>query len=247
MFSFEGRIAAVTGADKGIGKEVARGFIEGGARVVLLSRNAEEGGRAAAELGGRATFIALDVSDETAVARIGGEIERRVGLVDILVNNAGVVALGNVLETDIETWDRVMDVDLRGVFLTTKYLIPHMLRRKKGVIVNVSSEAGISAFKNQVAYNTAKAAVIHFTRSVAVDYAGNHIRANVVCPGTTDTPLVQGLIRGGVNRADMENIRPLNRLGSPKEIADAVLCMASDELGYATGSVLTIDGGYTIQ
>lgn len=247
MFSFEGKIAAVTGAEKGIGKEIARGFIESGARAVLLGKDVEAGKQAAAELGEKATFIAIDVSDEAAVAKVGDEIEKRVGLVDILVNNAGIAMLGNVTDTDVAAWDRLMSVNLRGVFLTTKYLIPHMLRKKKGVIVNIGSEAGISAFKNQIAYNTSKAAVIHFTKSVAVDYAEDNIRANVVCPGTTYTPLVQGLIRDGVNRADMENIRPLKRLGDPKEIANAVLCMASDELGYATGSVLTIDGGYTIQ
>ncbi|MFT9078447.1 SDR family NAD(P)-dependent oxidoreductase [Ethanoligenens sp.] len=248
MFSFDGKLVVVTGGEKGIGKGIVKVFVENGAKAVILGRNIEAAEKTIEELGkDKVGFIQTDISDADAVSKVPDIIEKQFGLTDILINNAGIVSLGNVTETSIETWDQVMNVNLRGTFLTTKYLIPHMLKKKKGVIVNIASEAGLSAFKNQVAYNTSKAAVIHFTKSVAVDYAKDNIRANIVCPGTTYTPLVQGLIKSGVRREDMESIRPLNRLGDPSEIANAVLCLSSDELSYATGAVLSIDGGYTIQ
>jgi len=182
------------------------------------------------------------------VKRLINEVEEKQEKVEILVNNAGIHKEGNLETTSYEDWRRVLNVNLDGVFLISKYFITkHMKPKKRGVIVNIGSEAGIDAFKNQVAYNVSKAAVIHLTKSFAKD----GIRANAVCPGTTYTPLVEEILEKAENPEEMrkflESIRPLNRLGEPDEIAYAVLSLAADELGYATGAVLSIDGGLTAQ
>jgi NAD(P)-dependent dehydrogenase (short-subunit alcohol dehydrogenase family) len=178
-------------------------------------------------------------------------VTREWGRLDILVNNAGIYVQADVLTTDVQDWDRVLAVNLTGAFLCTKYAVPMMLQHEGGVVINVSSEAGLVGIKNQVAYNVSKSGMIALTRSCAVDLAGRGIRVNCVCPGTTDTPLVQA----AVNRAEdplaarrhLEQIRPMNRLGKPEEIASAILYLASSEAGYATGAILSMDGGYTAQ
>ena len=155
------------------------------------------------------------------------------------------------MNTTAETWHNIMDVNLTGAFLCTKYAAEAMIRSGEGVIINVASEAGLVGIKGQVAYNVSKGGMIELTRSCAVDFADKGIRVNCVCPGTTETPLV----RAAVNRAPdpsaalraLEEVRPLNRLGRPEEIASAILFMASDEVAYATGSILSVDGGYTTQ
>jgi len=172
------------------------------------------------------------------------------GHLDILINNAGIYFQGDVEQTPLEQWQRVLDVNVTGMFLCTKYAVPAMLK-SGGVIVNVASEAGLVGIPGQVAYNVSKGAVIAFTRSCAVDYARKGIRVNCVCPGTTDTPLVQQAINRSPDpvaaRRHLEQVRPLNRLGKPEEIAAAILALASDRLGYATAAVFSIDGGYTAQ
>jgi NAD(P)-dependent dehydrogenase (short-subunit alcohol dehydrogenase family) len=250
MFSFKGKVVVVTGGTKGIGKAVAKAFAENGASVIILGRDEPEGKKAAEEINavGNAAFIKMDIADEGQVESLAGLVEKTYGKADILVNNAGIFAPGTAADTDIAVWDRVMNVNLRGAFLVTHALLPHMLQKKKGVIVSVSSEAGVMGFKNQIAYNVSKAALLHFTRSIAIDHAEEGIRANVVCPGTTWTPLVENAVKTAEDpekvRKQWEN-RPMGRLGKPEEIANAVLCLASDEIGYATGAVLSVDGGYT--
>lgn len=248
MLDFTGKVVAVTGGTKGIGKTATEAFTHRGAKVAVIAIDDE--GRADMDtLPGEVLFINADVSKEEEVKLMPAQIKDKLGPVDILVNNAGIYKKGDVLTTDYQDWLRILDVNLNGVFLVTKYLIGHMIERQQGVIVNVASEAGIDAIANQVAYNVSKAAVIALTKSLAVDLAKYNIRANAVCPGTTMTPLVEESLKQAPDPAEakreLESCRPLNRLGTPQEIANAILVMASQDLGYATGAVLAIDGGYT--
>lgn len=250
--SLKDKLVLVTGGERGIGKAIAQKFIEAGAKVAIAGIDVEKGKKTAVELGERAMFYYADVSKEEDVKRLVEEVKEKQGYVDILVNNAGIHMEGNLETGSYKDWRNVLSVNLDGVFLVSKYfLTEHMKPRKRGVIINIGSEAGIVAFKNQVAYNVSKAAVIHLTRSIAIDHAKDGIRANAVCPGTTYTPLVEKILERAENPEEVrkywESLRPLGRLGRPEEIAYAVLCMAADELGYATGAVLCIDGGSTAQ
>jgi NAD(P)-dependent dehydrogenase (short-subunit alcohol dehydrogenase family) len=193
----------------------------------------------------------VDVSNAADVKKMVRITVDAYGKLDILVNNAGIYAQGNAVETQENDWDQILNVNLKGAFLCSKYCIPEMIKGGGGVIVNISSEAGLVGIKNQVAYNVSKAGVISLTKSMAIDFAADHIRVNCVCPGTTETPLVETALNvapdPGKARHELEAVRPLNRLGQPMEIAFGILYLASDESPYATGSILSIDGGYTAQ
>ena len=250
--SFQDKLAVVTGGDRGIGRATAEKLIAAGTEVIIIGIDEEKGEKAAQDLGEKADFWKTDVSQKKEVIAAADNILQQYGRADILVNNAGIHMEGDVVTTDFSNWRKILAVNLDGVYLMSKYFIEkHMLPAEKGVVVNIGSEAGIDAFKNQVAYNVSKAAVIHLTKSIAVDFADKGIRANAVCPGTTFTPLVEEVLNEAEDSQAMqeflESVRPLNRLGRPEEIAYAVLCMASEEMGYATGSVLSIDGGLTAE
>jgi NAD(P)-dependent dehydrogenase (short-subunit alcohol dehydrogenase family) len=173
------------------------------------------------------------------------------GRIDVLVNNAGVYVQGEVHQTPLEDWQRILDINLTGAFLCTRAVVPLMIEQGGGVIVNVASEAGLVGIGNQVAYNVSKAGLIALTRSCAVDLAKYGIRVNCVCPGTTETPLVKAALDRAADpvsaRRRLESSRPMDRLGQPDEIASAIVYLASPGAGYATGSILSIDGGYTAQ
>ncbi|HER25086.1 MAG TPA: glucose 1-dehydrogenase [Candidatus Atribacteria bacterium] len=247
--SFEDKVVIVTGAAVGIGKATVIAFAEKGAKVVVADIDVEKGKQTSSFIGGDAFFIELNVADRKSVNNMVKDVMNRFGRVDILVNNAGIYYQGDVIETTEEEWDKVMAVNLKGMYLCSHYVIPVMLERGSGVVVNVASEAGLVGIADQVAYNVSKAGVISLTKSMAVDFAQKGVRVNAVCPGTTETPLVKNALKRSKNpeneRRKLEECRPLNRLGRPEEIAAAILAMASDHLGYATGSVLSIDGGYT--
>jgi NAD(P)-dependent dehydrogenase (short-subunit alcohol dehydrogenase family) len=251
---FQDKVAVVTGAGLGIGQAAAAAFAREGASVAVVDRNPEHGESAVQNLqkeGLRGLFVPADVSSETDVKRMVEQVVAQRGRLDILVNNAGIYIQGDVTQTDLEDWNRIMAVNLTGAFLCTRYAVPAMLKNGGGVIVNVASEAGLVGIKGQVAYNVSKAGMIALAKSCAVDLAEQGIRVNAVCPGTTDTPLVREAVSRAPDpaaaRRRLEAVRPLNRLGTPDEIASAILYMASGESGYATGAVLSIDGGYTAQ
>ena len=251
MFRFDEKVVVVTGGEMGIGYATAGRFVAAGARVVIAGIDESAGTRAAEELGDDARFVRADVTSASDAAALAATVADTFGPVDILVNNAGIIAKGDVVSLDEATWRRTLDVNITGMFIVTKHLVPQMIDNHGGVIVNVASEAGLVAIPNQVAYNVSKAAVIMFTKSLALDLAPYSIRANAVCPGTTLTPLVEEHLAAAVDREaalrERENRRPLKRLGKPDEIAVCIMAMAADELGYATGSVWSIDGGYTAQ
>lgn len=248
------KVAIVTGAAVGIGQATALLFAREGARVVVVDYDAATGASTVAlirKAGGEATFVQADVSKAADAETMVKTAVDTYGRLDILVNNAGIYKKGDAANTTEGDWDRILDVNLKGVFLCSKYALTAMKKIGGGVIVNVASEAGLVAIKNQVAYNVSKGGVIALTKSTAVDFAADNIRVNCICPGTTETPLVKAALAKEADpqkaRRALEECRPQNRLGRPEEIAAGILCLASDELGYATGAVLAVDGGYTSQ
>jgi len=249
-----GKAAIITGAGAGIGRATALLFAKEGAEVVVADCDPERGEetvRLIEEKDGRAIFVQVDVSKAADVKRMVERTVERYGRLDILVNNAGIYTQGDVVEAAEEEWDRILDVNLKGVFLCSKYCIPEMMKGGGGSIVNIGSEAGIVGIKNQVAYNVSKSGVIALTKSTALDFAAQNIRVNCLCPGRTLTPLVEEVIAEAQDpestRRALEEDRPLKRMGRPEEIAAGILFLASDESPYATGSILSIDGGYTAQ
>lgn len=236
---FEGRRALVTGAGSGIGAAVARRLAVGGASVVLGDVRPEGIEALAAELGGDAQPLLLDVRDEEAVAPA-------VAGLDVLANVAGIGSTQSAPDTPLEVWEDVFAVNARGTFLTCKHAIPDMAARGGGAIVNVASVAALVGLRNRAAYCASKGAVVALTRALAVDHVGEGIRVNAVCPGTVDSPWVRRLVEEVGESLDALRARqPLGRLGTPEEIAEAVVYLASDRAGFVTGSVLTIDGGLT--
>lgn len=246
------KVVIVTGAGAGIGEATAKLFAEEGSIVIVADLDEKNGRRVEEEIrskGGRAEFYNLDVSVEREIEGMVKHVVRKYGTVDVLVNNAGIYAKGTVLEVTEEDFKRIIDVNVKGVLFCTKHVAAVMKERGKGVIVNVASEAGLVGIQGQVVYNLSKAAVISITKSCAVDLAPYGIRVNAVCPGTTYTPLVEKALSREKDpeavRRKLESSRPMNRLGRPEEIAAAIVFLASDLPGYATGAVFSIDGGYT--
>jgi NAD(P)-dependent dehydrogenase (short-subunit alcohol dehydrogenase family) len=253
MLRFDGKVIIVTGGSLGIGQAAANLFAKQGGSLVIASREAAAGAAAVdaiVKAGGRAIHVAADVSKEADVQKLVAATLDKLGRIDVLVNNAGMHRTGDAKATSLADWERMMAVNVTSAFLCTKHAAD-ALAATRGVIVNVSSEAGLVGIGNQVAYNVSKAAMIELTKSCALDFAPLGVRVNCVCPGTTATPLVAALFAKSPDpvaaRRQWESIRPMNRLGTPEEVASAILYMASAEAGYATGAVLAVDGGYTAQ
>ncbi|MGQ9625338.1 MAG: SDR family oxidoreductase [Anaerolineae bacterium] len=249
-----GKVAIITGAGAGIGRATALLFAKEGAKVVVADLD-PKGGAETVDLikkeGGEATLVLTDVSKASDVEKMVKTTLDTYGRLDILVNNAGIFAEGTVVEITEADWHRILGVNLTGVFLCSKYCIPEMIKSGGGAIVNIASEAGLVGIGNQVAYNVSKSGVIALTRSTALDFAADNIRVNCVCPGRTLTPLVEKVIAESedpeTTRRILSEDRPLKRMGRPEEIAAGILFLASDEAPYATGSIVSIDGGYTAQ
>ena len=247
----ENKVAFVSGGARGMGAAEARLFAQEGAKVVIgdvLDDDGHQTEAAINELGGECLYVHLDVKSEDSWALSITETVNRFGKLDILVNNAGVASFSMLEELSVNEWDRVMDINAKGVFLGTKAAIPEMRKAGGGSIVNISS---ISGFTGQsyvsAAYNASKGAVRIFTKSTAIQYASESIRANSIHPGPIDTPMTA--FREGDPAAIAASIAriPLGRSGMPDDVAYGVLYLASDESSFVTGSELIIDGGYLAQ
>ena len=245
------RTALITGAGSGIGRETALLFASEGANVVVADRDGE-GARvtalAIADAGGRAHAVTVDVAQAAAVAAAVAEAERTYGALHVLFNNAGIFPDedGLPVDTPETVWERVIDVNLKGVFLGCKFGIPALLRAGGGSIINTASfVAVIGAATAQIAYTASKGGVLAMTREIAVAYAKQGIRANALCPGPVDTPLLQQLLADPAARARRLVHVPMGRLAQAGEIARAALFLASDESSYVNGATFLVDGGIT--
>ena len=247
----EGKVALISGGSRGMGAYEAELFVQEGAKVVVGDVREDEG-RALAEKisegGGDAVFVRLDVTSETDWAAAVQEAVTRYGKLDVLVNNAGVSARGSIEETRVEDWDRVMDINAKGVFLGTRTAIPEMRKAGGGSIINISSQLGMVGMgESSPQYQASKGAVRIFTKSTAIQYAAEGIRANSVHPGPVITPMTEARRSDAEVQKMMISRIPLGRYGESADVAYGVLYLASDESSFVTGSELVIDGGWTAQ
>jgi NAD(P)-dependent dehydrogenase (short-subunit alcohol dehydrogenase family) len=247
-----GKVAIITGAGSGIGQASALLFAAEGARVVVVD-NVPRGGRETVtqirRAGGEAIFVETDVSRADAVEKMVRETVETYGGIDILFNNAAVTLPASVVDASEEIWDRTMAIDLKGVFLPSKYAIPHMIAGGGGSIINTASMCGLVASPNQAPYSAAKGGVVALTRQMAIDYAPHGIRVNGIAPSEVRTPMFLGFInRAADPEKKMQELVariPMGRVAEPEELARVALFLASDESSYITGVTLPVDGGLT--
>ena len=245
-----GKVALVSGAARGIGAATAKLLAQEGAAVVLGDVLEKEGQETAAQIvaaGGRATFIPLDVAHAENWQQVIAATVAAYGKLNILVNNAGISGRAAVAETDVATWERVLEINGKGVFLGIKSAIPELRKAGGGSIINISSIYGIIGSETSAAYHASKGAVRILTKAAAIQYAADNIRVNSVHPGFVDSPMTAA----SHALPEVHNLRlsrtPLGRMGTPEDIAAGILYLASDESSFVTGSELVIDGGMTAQ
>jgi NAD(P)-dependent dehydrogenase (short-subunit alcohol dehydrogenase family) len=243
-FRLDNRAALVTGGASGIGEATCRLFAQAGAHVLIADLNAEAASKLASEIG-NARAIPIDIADPASVGAAFASIEK----LDILVNNAGIGLVGSIEDTSLEDFNRLLNVNVTGVFLVTKAAMPKLLA-SRGNIVNIGSVAGLVGIRKRFAYCATKGAVVAMTRQLAVEYP-QQIRVNCICPGTVDSPFVESYLEKYHKhekdkvRQELNQRQPIGRLGRPEEIANLALYLASDEAAFVTGSIMSIDGGWT--
>lgn len=246
---FKNQGALVTGAGSGIGREVARAFAAEGAHVAVADIDLKMAERAAEEIrksGGSAHAFALDVTDDKAVGQFIQAAVSRLGRIDVLVNSAGIREIKPVLELSLEEWRRVIDVNITGVFLCSQAFGRHLVQAgKPGAVVNLASTLGFMAAPNRAAYTASKHAVVGLTKEMAMELGDKGIRVNAVGPGVIRTPLTERYFQDADYAQKIRDIHALGRWGEPREVARAILFLASDEASFVTGTTLLIDGGWT--
>lgn len=245
------KVALITGGSLGLGKAAAFLFVKEGAKVVITGRTeqtlreaVDEGAKQGLEI----DYIVSDVSKEDDCKEAVDFTIEKHSKIDILFNNAGVLFTATTHETDLETWDKIFAINVKGTFMMSKYSVPHMLKQGKGCIINNSSILGLKAVPGVAAYNSTKGAVTQLTRSMALEYADKGIRVNAICPGTIVTPMVEGLLDEMPDKQAAEDLfksfHPMGRFGKPDEIAHAVLFLCDDNIEFMTGNMLSVDGGW---
>lgn len=257
MGRFEGRGVVVTGAAQGMGRAISQAFLAEGAHVVLADLNEEGVAATAEELGrdGNTFAVRCDVTNSDDVANLVTASIDKLGAVDVFVNNAGTITMRRVVELDEDEWDSVMDVNAKGVFLCTRAILPHMLDRRSGVIVNIASQAGKRGYKLFAHYCASKAAVIVFSKGVALEVAP-HVRVNCICPGIVNTDMMEreyaweeamtGEPKESIQKRWMSGI-PMGRFQEPEHIARVALFLASDDASEMTGQAINVTGGMVME
>ncbi|OZH55168.1 short-chain dehydrogenase [Hydrocoleum sp. CS-953] len=250
MKEFEGKVALITGGSSGIGRATAIAFAKKGAKVVIGDRMEKEGQETVAmikEIGSEAIFIKTDITQATEVENLVNQTINTYNRLDYAFNNAGTEGtLGPSIEQTEENWNQIINTNLKGVWLSMKYQIPQMLKNGGGAIVNNASVAGLIGVPNLSIYCASKHGVIGLTKAVALEQAKAGIRINSVCPGPTQTDLLDRIL-SKIGRSEAKAAQPIGRFGKPEEIANAVVWLCSDAASFITGHSLTIDGGYTVQ
>lgn len=253
MFKLENKVAIVTGGGSGIGRAISLLFARQGAKVYILELNEEAGHEVLNEIknvGGTANVIACNVADQTAVKSSFDTIYQEEGSVDILINNAGIAHVGNVLTTSEEEFDKLYQVNVKGVYNCLKAGVDYMVKAGGGVILNMASVASVVGLKDRFAYSMTKGAVLTMTMSVAKDFIDQNIRCNCIAPGRVHTPFVDGFLAKNYPGKEQEmfeklsKTQPIGRMGKSEEIASLALFLCSDEAGFITGTNYPIDGGF---
>ena len=244
------KVAIVTGGGSGIGRATAELFAREGAKVAVADFKADAGKEVAQAIkssGREAFFVPVDVSEPLQVQLMVEATLNAYGGIDILFNGAGILAFGTALDTDEKTWNRVMAINLNGTFWCCKAVLPQMIKRGGGSIINVSSSTGAHDAKgNTVAYVTSKGGVALMTKAMAIDHAKENVRVNALCPGPTDTPMLRSVLSPQEMEAFAATF-PMGRMGRPEELAYAALFLASDEASFVTGAMMAVDGGQTAE
>jgi len=245
-------VALITGGGTGIGRACALQFSREGARVAVAGRRREPLAAVAAEIqaaGGQALSASCDVAKSDQVERTIREVVAQFGALHVLVNNAGILHVGSVEETSEAEWDRLMDVDLKGVFLVSRAALPELRKSGRGAIVNIGSVLGLVGMKKRAAYAAAKGGVTMLTKAMALDHAQEGIRVNCICPAIVETDLVQTILSQAPDREAAVRLRtaqiPLGRMGKPEDVAALAVFLASEESSWLTGAAIALDGGLT--
>ncbi len=241
----DGKTAIITGGATGIGFACAQAFIKEGAQVFIFGRRQDRLDQAQLNLGPNIKIIQGDITQSSDTKSLVNQTLNQGGRIDILVNNAGTFSMASLHEMDDATWDNVININLRGVFQLTREVLSQMVYQKSGSIINISSILGLVGTPMASAYNTSKAALNQFSRSIAVEYGPLGIRSNSICPGMIETEMTEELRQNKELMDQWIKGYPLGRFGKPEEVANLCLFLASDESSFITGTVIPIDGGYT--
>jgi NAD(P)-dependent dehydrogenase (short-subunit alcohol dehydrogenase family) len=249
---FRGKVAIVTGGGAGIGRASAAAYAREGASVVIADTDEKAGNRTVAEItsaGGKALFARCDISKGPDVEAMVARTVREFDGVDVLHNNAGVVRYGTVVEMSEQDWDFIININLRGSFLTCKHTIPHMKKRGGGAIVNTASVQAFASQRTVAAYSASKGAIVSFTKTVALDHAPDNIRCNCIAPGSVHTPMLESaaelFAKENPKQAiiDWGKLHPIGRVARPEEVASLVLFLSCEDSSFCTGACFTVDGG----
>ena len=241
-----GRAGIVTGAASGIGRQLAEAFVEAGARVAVLDRDADGAEEAAGAFGDAAIALSVDICDEAAVEAAVARVRERFGSFDFLVNNAGIRHQASVVDHDLETWRRTIDVNLTGTFICSRAAVRTMLADGGGKILNIASTAGVLAISNRVAYSASKAGIIGMTRAIAFELGPQGIYCNAIAPGVFETPLTASYFADEAFASLIKANTPLRRWAQPRELAPAAVFLCSADSDFVQGVTLCVDGGWVV-